>query len=68
MVSTRDFVNLRHWSVVEGVYVSAGGSVPDWDDARRTEATVLRQGTNHVRGRAGGCFFPRRASSGSFRR
>eukprot|EP00092_Neocalanus_flemingeri_P085541 GFUD01107644.1.p1 GENE.GFUD01107644.1~~GFUD01107644.1.p1 ORF type:complete len:594 (+),score=194.46 GFUD01107644.1:46-1827(+) len=27
VVSTRDFVNLRHWAVVEGVYVSAGGSI-----------------------------------------
>lgn len=27
MISTRDFVNIRHWEVVEGVYVSAGGSV-----------------------------------------
>lgn len=28
VVSTRDFVNLRHWSLMEGgVYVSAGGSV-----------------------------------------
>ena len=27
VVSTRDFVNLRHWAVVDGVYVSAGGSV-----------------------------------------
>jgi len=27
VVSTRDFVNLRHWSVIEGVYVSAGASV-----------------------------------------
>ena len=27
VVSTRDFVNIRHWAVVEGVYVSAGGSV-----------------------------------------
>ena len=27
VVSTRDFVNIRHWGVVDGVYVSAGGSV-----------------------------------------
>jgi len=27
VVSTRDFVNLRHWAVVDGVFVSAGGSV-----------------------------------------
>jgi len=27
MISTRDFVNIRHWGVVDGVYVSAGGSV-----------------------------------------
>eukprot|EP00092_Neocalanus_flemingeri_P066212 GFUD01080632.1.p1 GENE.GFUD01080632.1~~GFUD01080632.1.p1 ORF type:complete len:584 (-),score=214.52 GFUD01080632.1:166-1821(-) len=27
VVSTRDFVNLRHWAVVEGAYVSAGGSI-----------------------------------------
>ena len=27
VVSTRDFVNLRHWALVDGVYVSAGGSV-----------------------------------------
>ena len=28
VVSTRDFVNLRHWAAVEdGVLVSAGGSV-----------------------------------------
>jgi len=26
-VSTRDFVNLRHWAVVDGVYISAGGSI-----------------------------------------
>jgi len=26
-VSTRDFVNLRHWAVVDGVYLSAGGSI-----------------------------------------
>ena len=27
VVSIRDFVNVRHWSLVDGVYVSAGGSV-----------------------------------------
>ena len=27
VVSTRDFVNLRHWALVDGVYISAGGSV-----------------------------------------
>jgi len=27
VVSTRDFVNLRHWDVVDGAYVAAGGSV-----------------------------------------
>jgi len=27
VVSTRDFVNIRHWGVVDGVYVSAGGSI-----------------------------------------
>ena len=27
VVSTRDFVNIRHWGVVDGVFVSAGGSV-----------------------------------------
>ena len=27
VVSTRDFVSLRHWAVVDGAYVSAGGSV-----------------------------------------
>jgi len=27
VVSTRDFVNLRHWAMVDSVYVSAGGSI-----------------------------------------
>jgi hypothetical protein len=27
VVSTRDFVNLRHWAVMDGVYLSAGGSI-----------------------------------------
>ena len=27
VVSTRDFVNLRRWSVIDGVYISAGGSI-----------------------------------------
>ena len=27
LISTRDFVNLRHWGLVDGVYISAGGSV-----------------------------------------
>ena len=27
-ISARDFVSLRHWSVVRGVYVAAAASVP----------------------------------------
>ncbi len=26
-ISTRDFVNLRHWRIIDGVYVSASQSI-----------------------------------------
>ena len=63
MVSTRDFVNLRHWAVMEGgVFVSAGGSIshpamPPQHKKVRGENGPGCWATRPVEGQADMCLF-----------